>query len=154
MRILTILMVGCIAVVLTNGVLPTMFSSFYYNIGVRTLDPEVFLGAETFSAWLWGAPAFVFYLIAVSYIAGVCLLATDRTWWIGWGLFFGANLPLAVALERRLCSIVLVPEPGLLIQPDGFMLSLIGYCLIVSAIALVLKALHREDILRKPQIEE
>ena len=52
MRILTILMVGCIAVVLTNGVLPTMFSSFYYNIGVRTLDPEVFLGAETFSAWL------------------------------------------------------------------------------------------------------
>ena len=153
MRIATIIMYFCAFLLLIDGLLPNLFSSWF--AAVLPIDPGAdWCGAETFGAWLFGAPAIAFYFTAGLFIGGLSLLVTDRTWWIGWALFLPANLLLATALIRRISSIVLQPYPGLLILPDTFMLSLVGYCLLDSIIGLVLKALHREDILRKPKTEE
>ena len=154
MRIATIIMYFCAFLLEIDGLLPNLFSSWF--AAVLPIDPGAdWCGAETFGAWLFGAPAIAFYFTAGLFIGGLSLLVTDRTWWIGWALFLPANLLLAIALIRRISSIVLQPFPGLLgLLDDNVSLVMVGWCILVSAIGLCLKCLHREDILKKPENED
>ena len=150
LRIAVFLMFFCCALpLLTSGFLPSLLPGLYSG-----LLPEL-LGAETFGAWLWGAPAFSLYLVIALFFGGCCVLVGDRRLWTGWCLMLTASLLLAIPLVLRMTSIVLQPFPGLLgLLDDNVSLVMVGWCILVSAIGLCLKCLHREDILKKPEKED